>query len=292
MPSRRHGLLAASLVLASLGCPPDNKDLLYEPVPLEAHDVKIVADAQGDAKTPAHVAVFMKRGVLQMKGGAAHTLEGVATGAVGDAPPRLELMQDRVALTQSTLGGNAPRGDAKFMLALGATPMALEIETGKGEAQTIDLGGVALAQARFHTEAGHLSIDWSAPNRLPGAKLKLVTEAGYIDVTHLGKSGATSIEVTSIAGVVSLDMSDLAADATPSAVLAITAKVTSGKLVFTVPKALAARATFDVSAGDIVSKGWTPGDSAGTFVVGDPKASPRIVARVTALAGQVELRAE
>src|SRR5277367_3765372 len=113
MVPRRHGLVAVLLALGCLHCPSETKDLLYEPVPLEAHEVKIAADAAGDAKSPAHVSVFLQRGVLQIKGGASHTVEGVATGAPGDAPSRLELMQDRVALAQGVLGGVASRGDAK-----------------------------------------------------------------------------------------------------------------------------------------------------------------------------------
>ena len=199
----RHGLLAALLAFACLHCPPpETHDLLYEPVPLAPHDVKIAADAEGDAKAPAHVSVFLQRGVLSVKGGGAHTLEGVATGAAGDAPPRLELMQDRVALTQATVGGAPPKGDAKFVLALGATPMSLQVDTGMGEAQAIDLGGASVKQARFHTASGHLAIDWSAPNRLSGGPVVLATEAGYIEVTHLGRSGASSIDVTNVAGFV------------------------------------------------------------------------------------------
>jgi hypothetical protein len=292
MLPRRHGLVAALLALACLHCPSESKDLLYEPVPLEAHDVQIAADAEGDAKSPAHVSVFLQRGVLSVKGGGAHTLEGVATGAKGDAPPRLELMQDRVALTQSTVGGAAPKGDAKFVLALGATPMTLQVDTATGEAQSIDLGGVPLKGARFHTASGHLTIDWSAPNRLPGGPVVLETESGYIEVTHLGRSGASGIDVTNVAGYVSLDTGDLGSDPSAAALGAITATVKSGKLVIKVPKDTAARATIQAPANGVTLKGWASGDAAGSFVVGDPKAVPRVTARVTALAGNVELRAE
>jgi hypothetical protein len=292
MLPRRHGLLVVLLGGAFLQCPPDNKDLLYEPVPVEAHEVKILADAQGDAKAPAHVAVFLKRGILQMKGGAVHTLEGVATGAVGDAPPRLELMQDRIALTQSTLGGNAPRGDAKFMLALGATPMALEIDTGTGEAQTIDLGGVPVAKARFHTVTGHLTIDWSAPNPQLGAELTFETQGGYIDVSHLARSGARAIDVVNVAGLVNLDVGTLAGVPSAFGALSVTATVTSGTFVFKVPANVAALATVQAPEGSRVFKGWKPGAASDTFVTGAPDASPRITLRVAAQAGKVELRTD
>jgi hypothetical protein len=292
MLPRRHGLLAALLALGCLHCPSESKDLLYEPVPLEAHAVKIAADAQGDAKSPAHVSVFLQRGALQVKGGAEHTVEGVATGAMGDAPPRVELMQDRVAIAQGILGGTPPKGDAKFVLALGATPMNLEIDTGSGEAQSIDLGGAPVKQARFHTASGHLTIDWSAPNALPGGPLVLKTEAGYIDVTHLGRSGASSIDVTDLAGLVSLDVGDLGAGPSAPPLGPITATLQSGKLVIKVAKGTVARATIEAPASSVTLRGWAAGEAAGSFVAGDPNGAPRVTARVTALAGNVELRAE
>ncbi len=270
-------------------CPDENKDLLYEPVPLEEHEVKILADAEGSAKSPAHVSVFLQRGFLHVTGGGGHTLEGVATGGMGDAPPRLELMQDRVALTQSTVGGSPPRADGKFMLAFGTTPMNLELDTGTGEVQTIDLGGVPVKQASFHTASGHLAIDWTAPNPLPGGRITLKTESGYIDVAHLGKSGATRIDVTDIAGYVGFDLGEFALSAPD---LAIVAQVTSGMLVLKAPKTLAARATITSPPGSVVNKGWSSGEGEGSFLSGDPKAPARVTAQVTAAGGHVELRVE
>jgi hypothetical protein len=292
MLPRRHGLLAVLLALACLHCPPDNKDLLYEPVPLAPHEVKIAADAEGDAKAPAHVAVYLQRGILQMKGGAGHTLEGVATGAAGDPPPRLSLTQDRIALVQSNVGGATPRGDANFQLALGATPMSLEIDTGAGEAQTIDLGGVPVKEGRFHTASGHLTIDWSGANPLPGGLLVLKTEAGYIDLSHLGRSGATHISVSDTAGFVSLDFDDLPAAAASSPGVTVSASVTSGKLVLEVPHGVAARATVQAPASHVALKGWTPDAEPFTFLAGDPAAPARVTARVLVQGGSVELRAE
>jgi hypothetical protein len=286
----RHGLLASLLAFGCLHCPSESKDLLYEPVPLQAHDVKIAADAEGDAKAPAHVSVFLQRGILSVKGGGAHTLEGVATGATGDAPPRLELMLDRIALTQSTLGGAPPKGDAKFALALGQTPMKLEIDTGVGEAQSIDLGSVPLKEGRFHTTSGHLSIDWRTPNPMPGAQLSLKTDSGYIDVTHLGRACADTLEITNVAGFVGLDVGDIVPECP---VLRVTATVTSGKLVLKVPKTLCAVATVDAPADRVVSKGWSSAVSGGFIVEGCPAAArPGVLAKIAAQGGQVELRAD
>jgi len=282
----------AALGLACSHCPPpETHDLLYEPVPLEAHQVKIAADADGDAKNPAHVAVFLQRGTLEMKGGAGHTLEGTATGATGDAPPRLELMQDRVALTQSTLGGTPPRGDAKFVLALGDTPMSLEVETRAGEPQTLDLGGVPLAKAHLHTETGHLTVDWTQPNPLPGGTLALDTEAGYIEVGHVARSGASSVDVSIDAGFVSLDLGDLSGAPATSPGVAIRGTVATGTLVVLTAKAVPALATVTGPEGTVVLKGWRPGDAAGTFACGAPGASPKVTVRVTAKSGHVELKA-
>jgi hypothetical protein len=285
MLPRRH----AFAVLLAAGCwhCSSDKDLLYEPVPIEVHDVKIAADAEGTPKAPAHVSIFLQRGVLHMTSGAEHTLEGVATSALGDAPPRLELMQDRVALTQVTVGGAAPKGDANFALALGKTPTLLEVETGTGEVQSIDLGGASIAKARLHTASGHLSIDWSAPNRLGGAEVVLKTEAGYIDVTHLGRSGASNVAVTDTSGYVSLDLGEVAAPLT-----AISASVTSGKLVVHVLAGTPARATIEAPADRVLLRGWTAAEAPFGFVTGDPAASPRVTVRVVVQGGSVELRAD
>jgi hypothetical protein len=287
MLRRRHGLLALPFLVA---CPPpDTKDLLYEPVPLEAHDVKIEADAVGDAKTPAHVSVFLQRGILQVKGGGGHTIEGVATGAQGDAPPRVEILRDRIALAQSAIGGSPPGGDAKFMLAFGDTPMTLEVDTGSGEAQTIDLGGVPVTKGRFRTATGHLTIDWSSQNPASGGTFGFDTDAGYIDVAHLGRSGASRVDVANVAGLVSLDLGDLPL---PAPAIAIGATVTSGTFVLKIPQKVAALANITAPEGSITAKGWRPGAAAGSFAMGPPDATPRVTLHVSAKGGHVELRTE
>jgi hypothetical protein len=263
------GTVALGALAACGGGP---KDELHDPVPLEEHKIKIAADAEGTIKSPAHVAVFLQRGSLRITGGAESTVEGFATGGLGDPPPRVELALDRVAIVQSIVGGAPPKGYASFVLSLGKTPMALEVENGSGQAQSIDLGGVAIVQGRFHTESGHLTIDWSAPNALPSGALTLQTEKGYIDVTHLGQLGGGTVTVKTVEGVVNLDVGSFAGSG-----LVIDADVGAGKLVLKVPRAVPARAevTGLTSASAVVAPEWRAAGDA--YVLGDANAAPRVV---------------
>jgi hypothetical protein len=268
-----------------MACGGDNKDKdeLFIPVPLEEHKVKIEADAEGTAKSPAHVAVYLQRGSLRIGGGAGSTVEGMATGALGDPPPRVDLGLDRVAITQSIIGGAPPKGDANFVLALGKTPMALEVQSGSGQQQAIDLGGVALVDGRFHTESGHLSIGWTAVNAMPSGSLLLQTEKGYIDVMHLGRLGGGKVTVKTTEGFVSLDLGEFTGTS-----LVIEAEVGAGKLVVKVPAKVPARA--EIAAKGVVATGWREAD--GAFVLGDTNAAPRVVLHARGDAAHYELLAE
>jgi hypothetical protein len=268
------------------------KDELFVPAPLEEHPVKIDANAEGDLKSPAHVAVFMQRGSLHIRGGAESTVQGLATGGMGDPPPRVTLTLDRVAITQTSVGGAAPKGDARFALRLGATPMILEVETGAGQDQAIDLGGVALVEGRLHTDSGRIALEWSSPNALPTGALKLKTEKGYVEVGHLGRLGGGSVDVTANDGFVSLEIADI-----PRDLLSIGVELGRSKLVVTAPMRLSARA--DIAPGNVATEvsGWAAlgpayvtGGSA--YVLGDAAAAPRLTLRVQGDSARVELRAE
>jgi hypothetical protein len=268
--------------LAACGGAEDN---LHEPVPLEEHEVKIRADADGDAKNPAHVAIYLRRGSLHLTTGADCTVLGVAKGGLGDAPPRVDLGQDRVAIVQSSIGGAPPKGDANFVLTLGKTPMDLEVNTGSGQDLSINLGGAAIAHGRFSTESGHLTIDWTAPNALPAGTLVLGTDRGYVDVTHLGRLGGGEVTVKTTEGSVALEVGDFSG---PS--LSIDADIGSGRLRLKAPANVAARAEVAAPVRAVVTSGWrAAGD---TFVLGDPNAVPRLLLRARGGAAQVELSSE
>jgi hypothetical protein len=268
--------------LAACGGPEDH---LHEPKPLEEHEVKIEADAYGDAKNPAHVAIFLRRGSLRVTTGADSTVVGIATGGLGDAPPRVDLGQDRVAVVQSSIGGAPPKNDAKFVLALGKTPMALEVNTGTGQDQSMDLGGAALAEGRFSTDSGHLTIDWSAPNALPSATLLLTTDKGYIDVTHLGRLGGGKVAVKTTEGSVALELGDFSG---PS--LSIDADVGAGVFRLRVPSSVPARAEVAAPERTLVFVGWRALGKA--FVLGDPNAAPRVTLHARGGGARMELSTE
>jgi hypothetical protein len=277
---------AAFFALGAAGCPPaEEKDRLYEPVPLEAHEVKVQADVYGDPARPAHVSLFLRRGELHVTGGGDHTLQGIARGGIGDAPPRVEVGKDRVAVVQSNLGAPTPKGDALFQLALGRTPVSLEVEASSGEKQDLDLGGVALAEARVHSASGHVALRWSAPNALPAGNLFLKTEAGYLDAMNLGALGGGKVNVESQAGKVTLDIGPFAG---PS--LAIDYRGESGILVVRLAAAVPARATVDAGSSSVVSRGWR--EEPGGFALGEPGASPRVTLQVRGKGSRVELVAE
>jgi hypothetical protein len=258
----------------------------YDPPRLEAHVVPVAADAVGNAKSPAHVALFLQRGSLRVTGGASHHLvEGTARGAVGDPAPRVDVGADRISITQASVGGASPKGDATFELTLGGVPLALLVETGSGQSQSIDLGGVFLTAARVHTAAGHVVLDWTRPNAPVGGRLEVATETGSVEVTHLGRFGGGTVEVRERAGLVSLDFGDrVEHDFT------VDADVAMGKLILRLPKTVTAHAEVTAAASEITIKGWRF-DGYG-FVLGDASAgTSRVALRVRVGSGQVELGA-
>jgi hypothetical protein len=261
------------------------KDELFVPMPLEEHKVKVIVDAEGSLKNPAHVVVYLHRGSLRIAGGAGSTVEGFATGALGDPPPRVDHALDRVAIVQSIVGGAPPQGDASFALSLGKTPIDLEVETGTGQQQTLDLGGVALVEGRFHTESGHLTVGWSAPNLLPSGTLNLRTEKGYIDVNQLGRLGGGKVTIRTTEGFVGLDVGAFAGQS-----LSLDADVGDGKLVLTVPASVPARAEITARVSAVVAPGWSAAGDA--YTLGDPSAAPRVILRAQGNAAKFELRTE
>jgi hypothetical protein len=278
---------ALALVLCAACSGNKEKDELFVPMPLEEHKVKILVDAEGNERSPAHVVVYLHRGSLHVTGGAETTVAGLATGAMGDPPPRVDHALDRVAIVQTIVGGAPPQGDASFVLSLGKTPIALEVETRTGQDQTLDLGGVALVEGRFHTESGHLTIGWSAPNLLPNANLTVRTEKGYIDLNHLGRVGGGKVAVKTTEGFVGIDVGNFT-----GSLLTIDAEMGNGKLVFKVPPNVPARVdiTATANASAVVALGWR--ESAGAYTLGDPSAAPRVVLRAQGDAARFELRAE
>jgi hypothetical protein len=281
----KRWVLALAPPLALVACGGDPKDALFIPMPLEAHPVKVLANAEGTVASPAHVAIFLPRGSLQMQGGAESTLEGLATSGLGDPPPRVTLTLDRVAVTQVNIGGAPPKGDASFVFALGKTPMALEVESGNGQQQSIDLGGVALAEGRLHTESGHIQVDWSAPNLLPAGALKLQTEKGYIEARHVGRLGGGKVNVRTTEGFVGLEVGTFAGSS-----LVIDADVGTGKLVLVVPASVPARAEIAPNGNAILAPDWRQvGDA---YILGDPNAAPRVVLTARGNAARFELGTE
>jgi hypothetical protein len=262
-----------------------DKDELFVPMPPEEHKVKILADAEGNERSPAHVVVYLHRGSLHVTGGAEVTVAGLATGAIGDPPPRVDHALDRVAIVQTIVGGAPPQGDGSFVFSLGKTPMALEVETRTGQDQVLDLGGVALVEGRFHTESGHLTIGWSAPNLLASANLTVRTERGYIDLNHLGRMGGGKVTVKTTEGFVGIDVGGFTGSN-----LSIDAEVGNGKLVFKVPPNVAARADVTANVSAVVALGWR--ESGTGYTLGDPSAAPRVVLRAQGEAARFELRAE
>jgi hypothetical protein len=275
--------LALAYELLSTGCPSPSGPPPYDPQPLAPHVVRVVADAFGDAKSPARVAVFLQRGVLRLTGGTRHVLEGIATGAAGDPPPRVDVGADRASVVQAEVGGAPPKGDANFVLYLGIIPLVLGVDTGSGQMQSIDLGGVAVASARIHTETGHIALDWTKPNALLGGKLELATEAGVLDITHLGLFGGRTVEVKEAGGgFVRLDLGDRVDHE-----VTIDADVGAGKLLLRTPKALGAHAHVSNPGCDVKMNGWrAEGDG---FAVGDASIAPRVVIHVQCASGHVEL---
>jgi hypothetical protein len=272
----------ALCALAACGAPVDN---LHEPVLLEEHEVKIEAHANGDAKSPAHVAIYLRRGSLRLTTGAKSTVVGVAKGGLGDPPPRIDLGLDRVAVVQGSLGGAPPKGDATFVLAVDKTPIALEVMTGAGQEQSMDLGGAAIAEGRFSTESGHLTIDWSAPNALAAGILELQTDRGYIDVAHLGRLRGDKVKIKTTEGAIDLDLGDLAG---PN--LSIDADVGRGRLRFKAPTSVVVRAEVPAPIRTIASSDWHAAGDA--FILGDPNAAPRVILRAHGGAARVELSSE
>jgi hypothetical protein len=279
-PQRQAKILAFALACAA--CPPPSELPPYEPPLLEPHVVHVLADAIGTATSPARVALFLQRGALRVTGGAAHLVEGVATGAEGDPPPRVDVGADRVSIVQAEVGGAPPKGDATFELKLGARPILLSVDTGSGESQSIDLGGVSVTTARVHVGTGRVSIDWSRPSALEGGRLELSTEAGTVEVTHLGRFGGRLVEVKEGGGLVTLDLGDrIDKD------LAIDAEVGTGKLTLRLPRDVAAQAHVTPPASHVVVNAWRPlGDG---FVLGDASLAPRVVIHVRCASGVVEL---
>jgi hypothetical protein len=289
MKAQRQGKIRAPgaglvVLLGALGagCPSASERPPYDPPLLEPHVVHIVADAYADAKSPARVAFFLERGALRVTGGAAHLVQGLATGAEGDPPPRVDVGADRVSIVQAAVGGAPPKGDADFELELGPAPIALSVDTGSGESQSIDLGGLAIVSARVHTGTGHVVVDWTRPSALAGGKLELATEAGTFEVTHLGRFGGGAVQVREGGGLVILDLGDrVDQDVT------IDADESAGRLVLRLPRGVVARARVSPPASDVVVKGFrADGDG---FVLGDASAAPRVVIRVRCAGGLVEL---
>jgi hypothetical protein len=279
------GLAALGLAceLLSTGCPSPSGPPPYDPQPLAPHVVRVVADAFGDAKRPARVGVFLQRGILRLTGGSRHVLEGIAKGAAGDPPPRVDVGTDRASVVQAEVGGAPPTGDATFVLYLGVIPLVLSVDTGSGQMQSIDLGGVAVASARVHTETGHIALDWTKPNTLLGGKLELATEAGVLDITHLGLFGGRTVEVKEAGGgFVRLDLGDRV-----DKEVTIDADVGAGGFIIRAPKALAAHAQVSNPGCDVRVNGWRA--EGGGFAVGDASIAPRVIIHVQCASGHVEL---
>jgi hypothetical protein len=275
----------AGLLLGFTGCGGGPKDELFVPMPLEAHPVKIDANAEGSVTSPAHIAIFLPRGTLRLKGGADSTLQGLATGGLGDPPPRLTVTLDRVAVTQVTTGGAPPKGDAIYVLALGKTPMTLEVESGSGQQQSIDLGGVALVEGRLHTASGHIVADWASKNLLPSGNLKLDTDTGYIEVTHVGRLGGGKINVRTSGGFVGLEVGEFSGQS-----LVIDADVGAGKMLLRVPANTPARAEIVTNGATVVAPNWR--QTVDAYVLGDANAAPRVVLQARGTAARVDLETE
>jgi hypothetical protein len=279
---RTAGAWLAASALFCTGCPSADDPPVYDPPILEPHVVRVVADAFGDAQNPARVALFLQKGALRVTGGAKHLVEGVATGAAGDPPPRVDVGADRVSVVQVAVGGAPPKGDATFELQLGRAPTTFSVDTGSGESQSIDLGGLSIASARVHTATGHVTLDWTRSSTFVGGQLELATEAGTLEVTHLGRFGGKSVEVKEAGGLVILDLGDRIDQP-----VTIDAEVRAGKLTLRLPKGVAARARVTPPASDVDVKGWrSDGDG---FVLGDASLAPRVVVRIQCASGHVEL---
>jgi hypothetical protein len=163
--------------------------------------------------------------------------------------------------------------------------MVLEVESGIGQHQSIDLGGVPLAEGRFHTSFGRIDIDWTAPNALPAGTLKLQTEKGYIELAHLGRLGGGKVSVRTTEGFVGLALGEYGGTN-----LAIDADIGTGKLVFKVPAHVPARAEIAPGGNSILAPNWQQvGDA---YLIGDPQAAPRVILVARGNAGHFELGTE
>lgn len=109
----------------------------------------------------------------------------------------------RVSMRDSRRGEQPPFMD---VLLTPDVPLNLDIELGAVEAE-IELGGLAIRRASYHTGASETRLRWSRPNPVPCEELVLRAGAAEFTATQLGNSNCDRVSFEGGLGEVTLDFS-------------------------------------------------------------------------------------
>lgn len=101
------------------------------------------------------------------------------------------------------------RGDPPPSMTVGLTPdvpLTLRMELGAVEA-VIDLGGLAIRRAEYHTGASQTRLRWSRPNPIPCEALEMGAGAAEFTASELGNSNCERVTFDGGLGDITLDFS-------------------------------------------------------------------------------------
>ena len=116
-------------------------------------------------------------------------------------------------------------------------PVDLRMELGVARAD-IELGGLAISRADIETGASEVTMRFGSVNRIECSRLDLKAGGVRFDLEGLGNSRCRRVEVTGVAGDITLDFSG---DWIDGAEMLVAAKMGLGQLTLSVPQDLGIR---------------------------------------------------
>ncbi len=245
----------------------------------------VVADAPGDPSHPADVHVEVHAGELHLTPGGVHVVGGAAKTNVSDLAPVVTIAGYRVDVTQGKPGMQLSDWGlgliADYRLTLGTTPMTLSVNNRAGSTE-LELGGLPLKSLHVGGAAGPTRVAFSAPNPLAADTLDVVSSAGPLTMTDVGRFGASAVRVQTQAGSVALSFGSKV-----DREVSVDISSAAGGVKLSLPPDVTARADVKTEAGAIKLNGWNKdGES---YVLGNPGPSPRVHVQVKTGAGGVTL---
>lgn len=272
------------LVASATGCTEEGSS-----DPMMATEVEVpLFDAEGRI----NLEIIISKGTLKIAPGAEDFLvKGSMRYNLAEFRPEIVIFQQKnVRIAQQEWSGlvGLTTGEAinNVDLTLAAELMNLRVKTTDTES-TLDLGGLALANALIQQGASDMDLTFSAPNQVPMGELVFEAGTTSAQLTNLANTNAESINFTGGAGTYMLDFGGkLQRD------MQVELDAGVSDVVITVPEEHAARLTFAGETGDTsnVSTSGAWEQSSNAYVLAG--SGPTITITTKMGIGSLELRTD